>query len=89
MTGNTVGLSRGGCSSQGVCVFLGCPCSHQRTHGKGLDFGKRRSSPRRKHKLLEFTGVLPFVFAGKVQVDEHSALTRIGSIKEQYYLGDL
>jgi hypothetical protein len=37
-------------------------------------------------ELLEFPGIFPFGFTGKIQVDEHSPFARIGAIKEQYYL---
>jgi hypothetical protein len=48
-----------------------------------------RVSSRRQDELLEFAGVLPLGFAGKIQVNEHSALSRIGSFKKQGYLGGM
>jgi hypothetical protein len=40
----------------------------------------------RKDKLLKLAGVFPLGFAGKIQVNEHRALSRIGTFKKQDYL---
>ena len=56
----------------------GIPCAHQK--------GNRISSCG-QHEFLKFTGVFPFGFTGKIQVNKHSPFARIGTLKKQYYLG--
>ncbi len=56
-------------------------------HIPGAHDIRYRVAPGREHQLLKFAGILPLGFTGKIEVHEHSAFTRIGTIKKQYDLG--
>jgi hypothetical protein len=66
---------------------LPAACERARVRGRPRAHDKgHRVAAGGKHEFLELAGILALGLTGNIQVNEHSAFARIGTVKKQDYL---